>query len=552
MLNYKSIPQIILLLSCVAASAQNVVPTVTLIFVIDQYAYRYTNQMRNYLKASIKQFADAGVVFTNAHHPNGMPATCTGHTDLNTGAYADTHGIVGNAWYEHGKKMACDDDLPDKAPVINPRGGHYEESKSPRAILVDGISDQFVLGGTPEEPHAAYSFGIKSRATIATSNKCGMPFWFDTRSGMFTTSTAYVKTLPDWLVQFNNAHPIASTLQWQQKYTEANAYPYGTSSYAHGTSAKPLINTTVIFDTTQESPYDTFVLMPQANQQVIDCACACIEQFYAQPQNKDGKLLIWVCLGSLDKIGHIYGPLSKEIWDMVYWLDEQIATCIACAQKVVGTDNVLSVLTSDHGVPPIPEDAHARGLTNSVRLDGKELMREINDCIELEYGIPHIVHDIKNSSLYFSNVIKNIPHGMRKKISKRVQEQLQSSPYIAHAWLPDKIAHQWPPTNTVPYRLKRQFFAGRSGDIIIETRPYVQLTMKKSGTGHLAPYTYNTHVPLMLLWPGNLKPMAVDEKVTTTQLAPTLAAIMQVAQPAGAEDAYLPCVLHQEQCAKSR
>lgn len=544
--NRYSIPHVLFLLSCVPLLCHDVTPTITLIFVIDQFPYYYTQQMRNYLKAGLEQFKTTGVVFTNAHHANFNLATCSGHADLNTGAYGDIHGIVGNAWYEQGKKMACDDDLPDKAPVINPRGGYYPESKSSHAILVDGISDQFVLAGMPEEPHAAYSFGVKSRAAIATSNKLGKPFWFDTRSGMFTTSTAYMKELPAWLVQFNTAHPIPTEIQWQHKYADAAAYPFGTSSYTYTRSLKPLVDTTITLNKMQESPYDTFVLTPQANQLVIDCTNACIDQFYAQ--NPNGKLLVWVCLGSLDKIGHMYGPTSKEIWDMVYWLDEQIASCIAYAEKQVGADNVLSVLTSDHGIAPIPEELHARGLTNSIRLDGKELMREINDCIELEFGIPHIIHDIKNSSLYFSNVIRNIPHSIRTKISKRIQQQLQTSSYIAHAWLPEELMHQWPPVTTIPYRLKRQFFAGRSGDIIIETRPYVQLTMRQSGTGHLAPYTYNTQVPLMLMWPNHLKPMAIETRVTTTQLAPTLANLLRTIQPAGAEDPLLPCVVNQAQC----
>ena len=168
---------------------------------IDQFPYRYTLQLKN---TCVPVLGARGRSLYECPSCQLMPATCPGHTELNTGAYADIHGIVGNTWYVHDTKVACDADVHGKSPVINPRGGFYEESKSPHAILVDGISDQFALAGTPEEPHATYSIGIKSRAAIATSNKCGTPFWIDTRTGMFTTSSAYVKQLPQWLITFNS------------------------------------------------------------------------------------------------------------------------------------------------------------------------------------------------------------------------------------------------------------------------------------------------------------------------------------------------------------
>lgn len=525
-----------IIIACTTFQIQSkeISPKITLIFVIDQFPYRYTTQLKKNLQTGIHRFLEEGYIFTNAHQPHGMPATCTGHTALNTGAYADTHGIVGNAWYSNGKKIACDDDAPEASPVLNPLGGFYKESKSAQAILVDGISDQFALASTPEQPKATYSFGVKSRATIATANKIGTPFWLDTRTGMFTTSVAYVKTLPEWLVTFNTKHQTTEPIIWKQKYTNPSAYPYGTQSYQYLGTEKPLVNTTIAIDTIRNNPYSHMLLTPHANQLVLDACNSCMDNYFAQ--NKEGSLLIWACLGSLDKVGHAYGPMSKEVWDMIYWLDDQIDQCIRHAEKLVGTENVLSILTSDHGVPPIPEEAHALGLTNSIRLDGKKLIAELNKCIEQEFGIPNAIHDLKNSSLYFSSRIKNMPKKLRLKLAKRIQKQLHTSPHIAHAWLPDELDQQQSSINTIPYRLKRQFFTGRSGDIVIETRPYVLLTMKSFGVGHIAPYTYNTHVPLMFLWPNHLHNKKINTKVTTTQLAPTLAHILHVAQPASAED----------------
>ena len=330
---------------------------------------------------------------------------------------------------------------------------------------------------------------------------------------------------------------MPAAIAWEQKYTNPDAYPYDTQNYQYR-GAPSVINSTIPINTKSQFPYDKMLMTPAANQLVVDACAACMDTFFKE--HADGALLIWACLGSLDKVGHLYGSLSKEVWDMLYWLDDQIDGCIRHAEQLVGESNVLSILTSDHGVPPIPEEANAKGLSNSVRLDAKKLIEEINNCIEDEFGIPHAVHDIKNSALYLSNTIRNMPQPMKQKLCKRIQKQLHCSPYITHAWLPEEIATQLGPITTIPYRIKRQFFSGRSGDIIIETRPYVLLTMKKTGVGHNAPYTYNTHVPLFFLWPQKLQQKEVDTKVTTTQLAPTLAKILAVPQPAGAEDGVLP------------
>lgn len=515
-------------------------PLITLIFVIDQCAYHYTTQLKKNFQYGIHSMLTEGKVFTNAHHPHGAPATCTGHTALNTGAYADTHGIPGNAWYHNGTKVACDDDITNTALILNPRGGHYTKSKSSRAILVDGISDQFTLNNTPENPHAAYSFGIKSRAAIATANKLGTPFWFDDLTGMFTTSVAYVTELPTWLTQFNAQNQVTKPVVWNQKYTSETAYPYGEGSYAFIGPQKPLINSTIPLELDTKHPYNLYLMTPAANQLVVDCSKACIDNFFNT--HKSGNLLVWICLGSLDKLGHVFGPRSKEIWDMLYWLDAQIEECVKHAEKYVGEDSVLTVFTSDHGTPPIPEEAHALGLTSSVRVDVKQLIKELNDCIALEYGIEKAVKDIRNNTVYLEHTPSSLSVELKKQILKSIQKQLMTCPHIARVWLPEELQQNNDKT-TIPYRFKRQFFTGRSGDLIIEARPFVHLSTKKFGAGHISPYTYNTHVPLILRWPGHLSQETIPHKVTTTQLAPTLAQLLQIPQPAGAEDDILPGIL---------
>lgn len=72
----------------------------------------------------------------------------------------------------------------------------------------------------------------------------------------------------------------------------------------------------------------------------------------------------------------------------------------------------------------------------------------------------------------------------------------------------------------------------RSGDVIILLQPgFVdEPSVNKSGTTHGSPYNYDTHVPL--LWYGwKIEPGKTNKSVSITDIAPTLAAFLQIMEP---------------------
>ena len=109
---------------------------------------------------------------------------------------------------------------------------------------------------------------------------------------------------------------------------------------------------------------------------ILDCAQACIKTHVSR-KHRD-RLLLWVCLSPLDKVGHKYGPQSMEAIDMIYHLDKQIRRFIRQTLRVIGKHEVVFALTADHGAMPIPELLHEEGLTQARRLDRVELMNNIN------------------------------------------------------------------------------------------------------------------------------------------------------------------------------
>ena len=74
------------------------------------------------------------------------------------------------------------------------------------------------------------------------------------------------------------------------------------------------------------------------------------------------------------------------------------------------------------------------------------------------------------------------------------------------------------------------FYGPRSGDLVILQEPYY--LFEAAGTSHGTPYGYDTHVPMIFMGP-HIQARVFAQKVAVNDIAPTLAAILQIGQPSG-------------------
>jgi arylsulfatase A-like enzyme len=83
-------------------------------------------------------------------------------------------------------------------------------------------------------------------------------------------------------------------------------------------------------------------------------------------------------------------------------------------------------------------------------------------------------------------------------------------------------------------RLRRSYFAPRSGDLIFALRPHYLDHGGTTGTDHGQPYEYDTHVPVIIRADGIL-PGIYFESAGPTDIAPTLSALLEIDFPATTE-----------------
>jgi hypothetical protein len=79
-------------------------------------------------------------------------------------------------------------------------------------------------------------------------------------------------------------------------------------------------------------------------------------------------------------------------------------------------------------------------------------------------------------------------------------------------------------------RVLHGFYAGRSGDVIIVEEPFKVFEDSADPANHGSPYSYDTHVPMIIMGAGFRRGRYM-QAATPTDIAPTLAAILGIKAP---------------------
>lgn len=511
--------------------------------VIDQGAALLVQKVLPFMKHGMHQIHKQGLSFEKAYYPHAFPNTAAGHAGLSTGAYPDTHGIVDNKVVdEKGVMRECIDDDRPQSFMFMPDGTLYDRGISPFYLRVDTLVDQVALNSEPRDSWKTAAFSIKSRASVMLAGHQGQAFWLDHALGNLTTSKAYFQKLPDWVIQFNEEHALSveSSYEWKPFFPlHHEAYKkWQINNYAH--SSMPSIFETVVKPAFKEKePFDIFTKTPWGNQWILQAAAEYIE--HALTDDPSNNLLVWVSLSSVDRAGHMYGPSSMELIDMMYHLDAMIEQFMKRIFEVVDEDEVLFLITADHGIFEIPEVLNDKGFPLPRRIFSENLMKSMNNYIKKLYEIDNLVTFFDAPHFYFNvDKYETCTEKKQKQICRSLIRFLKKVPGIIDAWTPEELQQRMFPESSYAYRFKRQVYPGRNGHLMFLSEPYVMVTKYPQGTSHATPYWYDVHVPLMLYQKGRWKGRSIAEPVSTLRVASTLAHLMGVQAPSAAEKEILP------------
>ena len=474
-------------------------PKLILAIVVDQYRYDYMTRFRKDFSGGFKSLLTKGAVFTNARYDHVPTVTAIGHSTFLSGATPALSGIVGNDWVDRasGKKITSVTD--DQVKLLG--GSETPVGSSPRRLLVSTLGDEMRIVDARTK---VIGVSLKDRAAILPAgHMANGAYWFDGGTGGFASSTYYFPELPAWVRDYNARHPA-------DKYAGTT---WGKKTFA----AKP-----------GKALYGSLPASPWGNELVENFAELALA---SEQMGMNGVTdLLAVSFSSNDYVGHAVGPDDPAVKDMAIRTDALLAKLFAFIDKRLGLQNVVVVMTADHGVAPLAEVDRERNMPGGRLI--KEPEEAVTAALTRKYGPAKWGASSIEYAMYLDWSVIEEKHLNRSEVAEAAAEALRAVPHIERTYTRDALRRGEIQHDSVGERVTNGFFDQRAPDVAWVPEPYWVYSGGNSGTGHGTPFGYDTHVPVMFMGPG-IKPGIYNEEIKPNDIAPTLATLLSVETPSG-------------------
>jgi len=511
-------------------------PKLVVVLVVDGLPQEQVTRYRDQFgQGGLRRLLEQGAWFSDAHQAHGITVTAIGHSAVLSGAYPYQHGVIGNNWIDPVTRQSvyCTEDSAHKYIGEETKP---DDGTSPAKLRVTTLGDELRYG-TGSQAKVITVSG-KDRGAILLAGKTGTAYMYMEKTGNFASSTYYMQQHPQWVQRYQAGKP-------QDRYYGKSWTPLlADSAYANDARddivpAKPGARNTFPFSYYSDSGsldadyYSRLKSGPFLDELTLEFARAAVdgEQLGRNPAGVPD--ILGVSLSAHDYVNHAYGPESRMSHDHLQRLDRMLAGFFADLDKKVGMDNVLVVLTADHGFANVPEFNETRGIP-AKRIDGAQLVANLNQHLAGALGVDKLVttHSLPNIYLDYALAEKN---GIgRVKLEDEASRFLLQQDGLAQVYTRTQME-----TGAVATRMdtlmRRAWNRQLSGDLMVVTKPAWYFGKGVGGTSHGSPYTYDTNVPLMVYGPRWIKPGAYGQYAEVVDIAPTLAHLLRIRQPSASE-----------------
>lgn len=506
-----------------------------------------------------KYLYNHGIVYENAHHGHANTETVVGHTTLATGANPAEHGMIGNIWFDKKEKRIVYNVEDNQYPLLDENAGVNKSSeidptqaaastdgRSPSAIVASTFSDELAMNSNGKAK--IFGVSVKDRGAITLAGHSGKAFWFSKAVGRFVSSTYYYDQYPEWVNRWNGEEKY-------KKYANSNwELSKDISTYIHGKEDDRPFETKfpgygIVFPhaygAADTKYFTTFLtISPAGDELTLDFAKDLITE-----ENLGGDTItdyLSVSFSSTDYVGHVFGPSSLEAEDNLLRLDRTLAELIKFVDDKIGLNNVLIVLSADHGGPDAPERSKAYGVDagyfdmNSVDTlaISNLLSKRFNTNDQLVSGYFHPYVYLNNEAIKKNSLDPD-------EVSRILAHELQKLKGVAFAVTTADIIEGKVANTDLNRAVLRNYNPKRSGEIYIVMEPnwFVNdFDGLEVAVTHGSPWAYDTSVPIIFAGNG-LSHRLVYRRVETIDVALTLSNYLHINIPNSASGKPLTEVL---------
>ena len=518
-------------------------PKLVVGIVIDQmrwdFLYRY--HYRYQKDGGFRRMMEKGFSFENTIIPYAPTVTGCGHATIYTGSVPAIHGITGNSWWDNlkGRQVNC---VEDKS--VKTIGGISSSGEmSPKNMLTTSITDELKLATNFRSK--VIGIALKDRGSILPAgHSADAAYWYESKSGRFISSSFYMDSLPQWVIDFNEQK---WTDQYYQKgwglIDQPEAYVQSTTDQ-QSYEAQPFGKDQVEFPYDLKrfigKDYDAVLKTPHGNTLTLNFAKKAIEA--AQLGVDSIPDFLTISFSSPDYIGHAFGPNSMEIEDTYIRLDKELGVFFDYLDQKIGKGQYLCFLSADHGVAHVPDFLKNNKIPAGY-VDDRAIMDTLNAILDQEYHCGKIVIHTNNYQLGLDHQKMDSMDLDKEEIAERIIRYLKTVNGIDRAFALSELMEE-----PLPARIRESVANGyhpnRSGDIQMLFQPG-WIDGGKTGTTHGLWNPYDSHIPL--LWYGWKIPQgSTTEEVYMTDIAATVAALLKIQMPSGTVGKSLIPLMHKK------
>ena len=208
-------------------------------------------------------------------------------------------------------------------------------------------------------------------------------------------------------------------------------------------------------------------------------------------------------------------------------LDETIGILLDRLDVLVGRNQYIVALTSDHGVGIIPEQGRRSG-RHGGRVSSAKLRDLVEAAAQKAAGPGKYVMRVgAPNEVYFEP-------GMYERLQKQpaalksLIKLLNGQPGVARVFPRDQLRDAAASRDVLLRAAALSYVPQRSGDLVLAMEP--GWTFAALGTSHGTANPYDQQVPIVSMGP-QVKPGEYRDAATPADIAPTLAALSGIAMP---------------------
>jgi hypothetical protein len=164
------------------------------------------------------------------------------------------------------------------------------------------------------------------------------------------------------------------------------------------------------------------------------------------------------------------------------------------------------------------------------RLPAAQIAKSMTDALVKQYGPGKWLLPSTPNMPYLDEKLIQKYKADPAEAERIAADVAKSFPHIARAYTRHELEHGEVQKDSIGEAISKSYFGARSGSLFILQEPYY--VFEATGTTHGTPYDYDNHVPLIFMGQG-IRPGDYGRRVLVNDIAPTLAAILQVTTPSG-------------------